>query len=95
MPKFRITQKDGTKREVEGRKFAHYVGAIRYWFFYHTENGTTTCSHLDSGKRVCAVTGIVAARGDVKAAAKADLDRLIARLGEARVRSCLNAETPA
>jgi len=95
MAKLKITTTTGETVEVEGRRFSHYVANCRFWFFLHKEVGGNmlTVTHCDSGKRVCGVPhfSVAACLNDSKAAAKMELDKLIARVGEARVRSVLAA----
>lgn len=83
----------GETVEVTGRRFSHYVGPYRFWFFLHKSvdaNGYDV-THCDSGKRVLRVPAntVCACLNDEKAAAKLELDRLIERAGAERVRSVL------
>jgi len=90
-----ITTTNGDKLKLTGRRFSHYVGQYQHWFFLHHSISETGMSvtHYDSGKRVCTVPpmSICAARMDEKAAAKMELDKLIARVGEARVQAVLRS----
>ena len=93
MATLKITLTDGTIKEIEGRRFSHYVANVRFWFFLHkslTGFGLTV-THVDSGKRVLEVPHHIqmACLGDDKAAAKMALDKLIEKAGAARVRSVL------
>ena len=91
----KITLESGEVVEVEGRRFSHYVANVQFWFFLHKEIGGNqqVVTHYDSGKRVLYVPhhAIAACLNDAKAAAKMELDKLISRVGEARVRSVLSA----
>lgn len=95
MAKLKITLETGKTVEVEGRRFSHYVANVQFWFFLHKEIGGNqqVVTHYDSGKRVLYVPhhAIAACLNDAKAAAKMELDRLVSRVGEARVRSVLSA----
>lgn len=95
MAKLKITLESGEVVEVEGRRFSHYVANIQFWFFLHREVGGVrwVVTHYDSGKRVLYVPHhtLAACLSDTKAAAKMELDKLISRVGEARVRSVLAA----
>lgn len=97
MAKLKITLQTGEVAEVEGRRFSHYVENVRFWFFLHKEIGGfgQVVTHYDSGKRVLHVPhyAIAAALGDVKAAAKGEIDKLVFRVGGARVRSVLSANS--
>ena len=80
--------------KVEGRKFSHYIGNIRYWFAYHKpykQMFGLQVTHLDSGFKVCDAAGLVTATlGDDKAAAKMALDQLIKRVGAEKIRSVID-----
>ena len=97
MAKLKITLQTGEVAEVEGRRFSHYVENVRFWFFLHKEIGGfgQVVTHYDSGKRVLHIPRyvIAAALGDVKAAAKSEIDKLVSRVGGARVRSVLSANS--
>lgn len=94
MAKRKIFMADGSFLEVEGRRFSHYVGNIQFWFFLHKTVGGhgLTVTHFESGKRVCDVPHhvVAACLNDTKAAAKMELDKLVARAGAERVRSVLS-----
>ena len=95
MAKLKIPLQTGETLEVEGRRFSHYVANVQFWFFLHKEIGGNrqVVTHYDSGKRVLFVPhhAIAACLNDPKAAAKMELDKLISRVGGARVRSALSA----
>lgn len=95
MSEFRVRMKAGDIQRVPGRKFSHYIGGVQYWFFYHeglSEHGLTV-SALDSGLKVLHVpiNSRMAALGDDKLACKAEIDKLIARVGADRVRCVIDA----
>lgn len=91
--KRKITLQTGETVEVEGRRFSHYIANVQYWFFLHKEIGGNrqVVTHFDSGKRMLFVPHhtIAACMNDTKAAAKMEIDKLVARVGDARVRSVL------
>lgn len=91
--KRKITLQTGETVEVEGRRFSHYIANVQYWFFLHKEIGgyRQVVTHFDSGKRMLFVPchTIAACMNDTKAAAKLEIDRLVSRVGDARVRSVL------
>lgn len=94
MAKLKITMQNGTPLEIEGRRFSHYVGPYRFWFFLHKAIGGgfgLDVTHCDSGKRVCEVPHhmVAACCNDTKSAAKMALDKLIEKAGAERVRSVL------
>lgn len=88
----------GERKPVpEAKRFSHYVQNVRFWFAVHPtpgQHGALTVSHWGSGKRVCVVPAISRIAGvgvkdqDI---ARAEIDKLCARVGEARVRSVLAA----
>ena len=87
-----VTLQDGTKTEIKGRRFSHYVQNQQFWFLLHeaVNSNALTVTHWDSGKKVLDVSMITRMETlDDKKAAKADLDKLIQRHGAARVRSVL------
>lgn len=95
MQKFNVKTTEGLV-QVEGRKFAHHVDGVRFWFICHEGIGaphTIVITHYLSGKRVLDVslTTRIACCGDNKAAAKRELDRLVERAGAAKMRAVLQA----
>ena len=91
--KIQITTSKG-RAEVDGRRFSHYVDGVRFWFAFHkaTDHAATyVVTHIESGKRVCFVPHIAlaAALGDDIAAARGEIDKLVARVGAPRARSVL------
>lgn len=95
MAKLKITMQSGEVLEVTGRRFSHYVGPYRFWFFLHksVDAHGFGVTHYDSGKRVLQIpaNSVLACLGDEKAAAKMELDKLVERVGAERMRSVLSA----
>ena len=94
MAKLKITMQNGTTLEIEGRRFSHYVGPYRVWFFLHKAIGGRfglDVTHCDSGKRVCEVPHhmVAACCYDTKSAAKMALEKLIEKVGAECMRSVL------
>lgn len=85
---------NGQRQEYPARRFAHYIGNVRYWFAVHKgiNHEGMAVSHWDSGKLVRAipVTFEAICRGDSKAAAKFTLDKLVESHGVDRVRLVLD-----
>lgn len=88
-----IPTSTGAMVEVTGRRFSHHVQGVQFWFFLHESinSNAQTVTHYASKKKFCDVmaTERFACLGDDKMAAKMAIDRVIARVGEARVRSVL------
>lgn len=100
MYKLTIATKGGPVT-IEGQRFSHYVGNVRFWFVVHDAHDAANLvvvTHLDSGYRVCQVPfmSLQTMGGDRPTAARAALDALKARIGEDKVYSVLaNAEQAA
>ncbi|WP_396328518.1 hypothetical protein [Burkholderia anthina] len=97
MTTFMVADADGN-RTLEAEQlatFAHYIQGVQYRFVVtklpHEHVGSVT--HRASGSKVCSLTvnGMLAALNDAKVAGEAELTKLIARHGEARVASVLRA----
>ncbi|MEX3555292.1 MAG: hypothetical protein VB131_01230 [Burkholderia gladioli] len=75
-------------REIDGKRF-------RFVVTYRPRAGNEiSLTHRDCGKRVCGIPHIAiqAALDDYGVAGRGELDKLIARVGAARVRSVLLGE---
>lgn len=80
--------------EVEGRRFSHYIGNVRFWFFYHRSTDHVAMqqvTHHASGIRVCFVSANtrIACLGDEIGAARLSLDKLAQEKGADIVRDAL------
>ncbi|MCR1769743.1 hypothetical protein [Burkholderia glumae] len=75
--------------------FAHYIDSVQFRFVVTRlpGRGPIGVTHRDSGKLVCDLPhdAIAAAAGDYAVAARAQLGKLIQRVGTARMRSVLAA----
>jgi hypothetical protein len=81
---------DGDQTPIIVIKFKHWIGTQQHWFCVHESLefiGRYTVSDWASGYRVMDIEymTMVAARGDLKAAARNSLNKLIERAGESRV----------
>lgn len=88
----------GERVDVPGRYFSHYIAGIQFWFALHDalDHVAKSITHADSGMRVCLLgpTSILAALGDEMLAARSELDRVIDRVGAARLRSVMAGAKP-
>jgi hypothetical protein len=96
MKTFMVKSDNGAKLEAEQlATFAYYVQGVQFRFVVTrlTSGFEVALTHRESGSRVLRVPhiSINAALGDHEVAAKAELKKLIDRVGEARVRSVLAA----
>lgn len=97
MKTFLVADKNGQKTlEAEQlATFAHYIQQVQFRFVVTKlpRANEIVLTHRDSGARVCAIpyNSLIAAAGDHVVAAKGELQKLIERVGEARVRSVLAA----
>lgn len=94
---FLVADSDGN-RTIEAEQlatFAYYIQGEQFRFVvtHAPRINTVALTHRTSGKRVAEVPhiSIQAARGDYKLAGEGALKALIARVGEARLRSVLAA----
>ena len=93
---YSIALADGTREEVQGFKFSHYVQNIRFWFFCHKRDGSHvyTISEFESGKAVATIDYFDQFSGKpIKDLAKARIDALVVKHGATRVRSILAGAT--
>ena len=96
MKTFKVTTKQGDTIEIEQlATFAHYIQNEQFRFVVTREAPSLplVVTHRASGKRVTDITPSqqMASLGDLVGAAKLALGALIAKAGEARVRSVLSA----
>jgi len=96
MKTFKVTNKQGDTIELEQlATFAHYIQNEQFRFVVTREAPSLplVVTHRASGKRVANITHSqqMAALGDLVGAAKLAIGELIAKAGEARVRSVLSA----
>lgn len=88
--KFIPYRTDGDKTPIEAKKFKHRIGDQEHWFCVHESieyYNRWAVSDWASGYRVQYIDFLTlqACRGDVKAAARMTLDKLVERLGASRV----------
>lgn len=85
------------RREIPAKRFSHYVDNVRFWFAVHdsvSDVGKLTVSHWDSGKIVCNIPYISRLAGANMSDAnlgRAEIDKLVARVGAKRVASVLRS----
>jgi hypothetical protein len=96
MNTFKVTSKQGDTIELEQlATFAHYIQNEQFRFVVTREAPSLplVVTHRASGKRVTDITPSqqMASLGDLVGAAKLAIGALIAKAGEARVRSVLAA----
>ena len=96
MKTLKVTSKQGDTIELEQlATFAHYIQNEQFRFVVTREAPSLplVVTHRASGKRVANITHLqqMAALGDLVGAAKLAIGELIAKAGEARVRSVLSA----
>jgi hypothetical protein len=96
MKTFKVTTKQGDTIELEQlATFAHYIQNEQFRFVVTREAPSLpiVVTHRASGKRVTDITPSqqMASLGDLVGAAKLAIGALIAKAGEARVRSVLSA----
>jgi hypothetical protein len=96
MKTFKVTTKQGDTIEIEQlATFAHYIQNEQFRFVVTREAPSLplVVTHRASGKRVTDITPSqqMASLGDLVGAAKLAIGALIAKAGEARVRSVLAA----
>jgi hypothetical protein len=96
MKTFKVTTKQGDTIEIEQlATFAHYIQNEQFRFVVTREAPSLplVVTHRASGKRVTDITPSqqMASLGDLVGAAKLAIGALIAKAGEARVRSVLSA----
>ena len=96
MKTFKVTTKQGDTIEIEQlATFAHYIQNEQFRFVVTREAPSLplVVTHRASGKRVTDITPSqqMASLGDIVGAAKLAIGALIAKAGEARVRSVLSA----
>ncbi|MDN7919217.1 hypothetical protein QZM99_14100 [Burkholderia gladioli] len=94
---FMVADSNGARtiKAVQLATFAHYIESVQFRFVVTRLPGPKSIglTHRDSGKRVCDLPddAIAAAAGDYVVAARAELGKLIQRVGTARMRSVLAA----
>lgn len=98
MPHFliRITEPGQPEiaRQVEGRKFTHYIGGVRDWYGHHVEGGILTVTHIETGMRVCTVPYMARIAGvgmKDKDLCKNALVKLESNRGAERIRAAIKA----
>lgn len=97
MRQFTVHQMNGQNAKVSGRAFKIEVGGEKHEMFVHAASGVGSAnavrivSHVKSGMRVAVVTSsqLQAALRDEVGAARLAFAALVAKAGEARVRSVL------
>lgn len=93
MPKYKLAGKDGSIIDVEGRRFAFYVGNVQYWFIVHPslQGHGYSISEKSTGFGVADVphSTLAACAGNEVEAAKRTVHLTVSRAGADRFKQAI------